>query len=187
MYGKFRLSPDKTTSSASPAVRSPMTADSCPSVSRVSGLLTGGWSDGTHTTSPSEKNNVLVVDGNRGLHSRWVFLEYSQCSLSSNDEFECAFSAMLKRNGCKDATFYGCEQRSDDGAVHYSVLLKLGVQPHWVLKTASHYFAIGDNQHPLTIRGSRQRCASQFIEDCVMYWEAGDCFGEDPRLSRPSQ
>ncbi|KAJ6041365.1 hypothetical protein N7460_006755 [Penicillium canescens] len=59
------------------------------------------------------------------LRDRFVLLEYFACSIESKDEFEKAFSDMLKREGFSKALFYGRRERHKNGSIYYHVLVSV--------------------------------------------------------------
>ncbi|KAJ5458435.1 hypothetical protein N7475_009823 [Penicillium sp. IBT 31633x] len=77
---------------------------------------------------------------NQDAHRRIVFLTYSQCTISSKDEFEARFSDMLQHIGYPDATYYGCREHHKTEGIHYHVLVNLRKQPNWSMKHARRAF-----------------------------------------------
>lgn len=103
--------------------------------------------------------------------------------------FEQRFVDMLQRNGLSSATYYGCRELHVDEGIHYYVLLNLGRQVNWTLRSARKKFVIEGNEcASLHIWTPRQgQSYTKFIKNHVNYVEkeaGGDCFGERPRVGQ---
>jgi len=187
MFRRYRLSDRPVLpSSSSDTTTSPTTAVPPRLPSPSPSQVNDGSSAESSASSKSGRNNVLFPPGKKRLHSRWVFLTYLQCSLTSKTAFASGISSMLDRNGLNGATFYGGREQHYGNSVHYYVLIYLAKQPNWSVTHACRCFEVDGNECQfLSIWCPSKQQIDQFVERSVRDCERGrDCFGQRPQLPR---
>ncbi|RAH76002.1 hypothetical protein BO86DRAFT_373713 [Aspergillus japonicus CBS 114.51] len=114
-----------------------------------------------------------------GVHSFWVFVTYSQCTIDDKEEFERLFRDALKQFA-PQAKYFGCRERHEEKGIHYHVLVNLGFQPTWTMERArARFTVIGNMSKSINLTPNRSANMWRFVRNHVEYVQKnGDVFGK---------
>lgn len=146
------------------------------------------------STAPSTVSSWRSVRGEENggyLHRSVCFLTYAQSSFENVEDFTKVFDVALDEAELTEATYYGClEQHKGDGGdgdhgIHFHVLVQMGKQVNWSLRTARNKFCLTDDKAESVniVVPNRGQSVGKFNKTHVEYVEKdGITFGERPNV-----
>lgn len=163
MYGRFRVKTVSESSKMSPGV------------------------SGARPRKVLRPRLVPSVDTEARPRHGWLFVTYSRCFFTSNEQFQEQFCSVLRRNNVPLVRYYGCRWRHPTEGSQYHVLVRLEKQPGWSCDFMKSAFSLeGGLCGSFVISTPLSRSEVPFfIEKCVCFMEQPggyDYFGDRPVL-----